>query len=215
MEGKIFFQPFVGKDYANGGIFGKRILVLGESHYCDAEECEDCGNLVKHQDCNDYTSRVTMGNLLYGDHTKHKWIPTFTRFEHSLIGKEADQEMREKIWSSVIFYNYLQVAMPKPGQAGTKEQYQEGEDAFFEVLEKYCPEYVIVWSKRLWNYLPGDKEGFKAGDAIELDNLNAPTGSYTLKSGHQVKIIAVNHPCRWWASDSCDKWHEIIMEFLK
>lgn len=27
------FQPFVGKNYANGGIFGKRIMVLGESHY--------------------------------------------------------------------------------------------------------------------------------------------------------------------------------------
>ena len=36
MNSNIFFQPFVGKDYANGGIFGKRIMILGESHYCDA-----------------------------------------------------------------------------------------------------------------------------------------------------------------------------------
>ena len=33
MPNNIFFQPFVGKDYADGGIFGKRIMVLGESHY--------------------------------------------------------------------------------------------------------------------------------------------------------------------------------------
>lgn len=38
-----FFQPFVGKDYASGGIFGKRIMVLGESHYCD-EGCADSGD---------------------------------------------------------------------------------------------------------------------------------------------------------------------------
>ena len=25
MSSNIFFQPFVGKDYANGGIFGKRL----------------------------------------------------------------------------------------------------------------------------------------------------------------------------------------------
>ena len=25
MNSNIFFQPFVGKDYANGGIFGKRL----------------------------------------------------------------------------------------------------------------------------------------------------------------------------------------------
>ena len=37
MNSNIFFQPFVGKDYANGGIFGKRIMILGESHYCDEE----------------------------------------------------------------------------------------------------------------------------------------------------------------------------------
>ncbi len=35
MANNIFFQPFVGKDYASGGVFGKRIMVLGESHYCD------------------------------------------------------------------------------------------------------------------------------------------------------------------------------------
>lgn len=28
MSSNIFFQPFVGKDYANGGIFGKRIMIL-------------------------------------------------------------------------------------------------------------------------------------------------------------------------------------------
>lgn len=37
MSSNIFFQPFVGKDYANGGIFGKRIMILGESHYCDED----------------------------------------------------------------------------------------------------------------------------------------------------------------------------------
>ena len=39
MSSNIFFQPFVGNDYANGGIFGKRIMILGESHYCDEEMC--------------------------------------------------------------------------------------------------------------------------------------------------------------------------------
>ena len=43
MANNIFFQPFVGKDYADGGIFGKRIMVLGESHYCD-DGCADCGD---------------------------------------------------------------------------------------------------------------------------------------------------------------------------
>ena len=30
---KIHFTPWEGKNYRNGGRFGKKILVLGESHY--------------------------------------------------------------------------------------------------------------------------------------------------------------------------------------
>ena len=44
MKDNIFFQPFVGKDYANGGIFGKRIMILGESHYCDYRIFEKIGH---------------------------------------------------------------------------------------------------------------------------------------------------------------------------
>ncbi len=39
---KPFFQPFIGKDYPRGGIFRKRILVVGDSHYCE-ERCVGCG----------------------------------------------------------------------------------------------------------------------------------------------------------------------------
>lgn len=45
MNSNIFFQPFVGKDYANGGIFGKQIMILGESHYCD-ESCSSFRRLL-------------------------------------------------------------------------------------------------------------------------------------------------------------------------
>ena len=57
MNSNIFFQPFVGKDYANGGIFGKRIMILGESHYCD-ESCTDCGDCQLHRECMNFTQQV-------------------------------------------------------------------------------------------------------------------------------------------------------------
>lgn len=34
----VKFKPWVGKDYHDGNEFGKKILVIGESHYC--EDCE-------------------------------------------------------------------------------------------------------------------------------------------------------------------------------
>ena len=57
MANNIFFQSFVGKDYADGGIFGKRIMVLGESHYCD-EGCADCGDCRLHRECMGFTQGV-------------------------------------------------------------------------------------------------------------------------------------------------------------
>ena len=63
MNSNIFFQPFVGKDYVNGGIFGKRIMILGESHYCD-ESCTDCGDCQLHRECMNFTQQV-LDEVLY------------------------------------------------------------------------------------------------------------------------------------------------------
>ena len=109
MSSNIFFQPFVGKDYANGGIFGKRIMILGESHYCD-ESCTDCGDCQLHRECMNFTQQV-LGDYLNENKERQNWMRTFLKFERSLVGEETNQAMRLKIWNSVIFFNYLQVAM--------------------------------------------------------------------------------------------------------
>ena len=109
MANNIFFQSFVGKDYADGGIFGKRIMVLGESHYCD-EGCADCGDCRLHRECMGFTQGVLRDYLDEGTE-RQNWMRTFVKFERSLVGEETDQALRLKIWNSVVFFNYLQVAM--------------------------------------------------------------------------------------------------------
>ena len=137
MNSNIFFQPFVGKDYANGGIFGKRIMILGESHYCD-ESCTDCGDCQLHRECMNFTQQV-LDDYLNENKERQNWMRTFLKFERSLVGEETNQAMRLKIWNSVIFFNYLQVAMGGPREAGAAEQYHQAGKAFFEVIEKYQP----------------------------------------------------------------------------
>lgn len=155
MANNIFFQPFFGKYYADGGIFGKRIMILGESHYCD-EGCSDCGDCTLHRECMNFTQQV-LGDYFDEDNERQDWMRTFVKFERSLVGKETDQTMRLKIWNSVVFFNYLQVAMRGPREAGTSAQYRQAGDALFEVMDKYQPEYVIAWGKRLWSNMPGER----------------------------------------------------------
>ena len=111
---------------------------------------------------------------------------------------------------SVIFFNYLQVAMGGPREAGTAEQYHQAGKAFFEVIEKYQPEYIIVWGKRLWNNLPNVR--WHDGDDIVVDGYPVATGAYLLSNGKQVKVMAVNHPSVGY---SWDYWYRVIQRFLE
>lgn len=180
----VKFLPWVGKNYSNGGIFGKRIMVLGESHYCPDDE-----------------ALPDLTNVVVKAHVSDSPYTTLTKFERSLVGHETDQAERAKIWESILFYNYLQENMSEAREAGTKAQYQKAEKPFFEVLEKYKPEYVIMWGNRLWDNAPST--GFTAVNSVKLDGYEAGDGYYTLKDGTKVKVIAVYHPSAgydwaWW-----------------
>ncbi|MBL1008999.1 MAG: hypothetical protein JJO71_35840 [Escherichia coli] len=207
MDRNIFFQPFVGKDYANGGIFGKRIMILGESHYCD-ESCADCGDCRLHRECMNFTKQV-LGDYLNENKERQNWMRTFLKFERSLVGEETNQAMRLKIWNSVIFFNYLQVVMRGPREAGTSAQYKQAANAFFEVIDKYEPECIIVWGKRLWNNMPNER--WQDGDDIVVDGNHIATGYYLLSNGKRAKVVAVYHPSGGY---SWDYWHKVIQGLL-
>ena len=205
MNSNVFFQPFVGKDYAKGGIFGKRIMVLGESHYC--EGCLDCGFQSKHPECIALTNGVVKDYLEKEE--RQDWMRTFVKFERSLVGEETDREMSRKIWDSVVFYNYLQVAMTGPRKAGTSAQYKQAANAFFDVIDENEPECIIVWGKRLWNNMPNER--WQDGDDIVVDGYHAATGYYLLRNGKRVKVVAVYHPSGGY---SWSYWHKVIQRLL-
>lgn len=204
----VFFLPFVGRDYLSGGIFGRRVMVLGESHYC-GEKCADCGVAGKAGDCAAFTSGV-IERYLDPKAEREPWMNTYLKFERSLVGHETDQAERERIWRSLLFFNYLQVAMDETRKAGTHEQYQQAQKAFYETLDQYRPESVIVWGKRLWNYLPGD-ERWRAEEDLVVDGEHVATGSYALDNGQRARVTAVYHPS---AGYSWDWWHKVITRFL-
>lgn len=204
----VFFLPFVGRDYLSGGIFGQRVMVLGESHYC-GERCAGCGVPGQAGDCAAFTSGV-IERYLDPKAEREPWMNTYLKFERSLVGHETDQAEREKIWQSLLFFNYLQVAMDETRKAGTHEQYQQAQKAFYETLDQYRPESVIVWGKRLWNYLPGE-ERWRAEEDLVVDGEHVATGSYALDNGQRARVTAVYHPS---AGYSWDWWHKVITRFL-
>lgn len=202
----VFFKPWIGKNYQNGGIFKKKILVLGESHYCGG--CEQCG-LKYAKECDDFNTIGIIQSLLEGNKSKH--TPTFRKFEHSLVNKVTTLEESREIWESVAFFNFLQVAMTDTRKEGSYEDYMEGQKAFLEVIEDLQPDLIIVWGIRLYGYLPN--EGWIQGEPLVIDDYSVKNGYYQLKNGKKSRVIAVYHPSTS-RGYSWDWWYKVIASQL-
>lgn len=209
---KVFYKPWIGKDYQSGGIFNKKILVLGESHYCGRiinEGCSNCGNLnITEKYCREFTSNVISG-FISREREHEPWMNTYIKFERALYGIKTNKEQREKIWNSVMFYNYVQNGIKETRTKPSKQEFDNSIDSFFEVLEEYRPDCVISWGKRLfgeipdfnWNYLP-----------FESNNEKIDGGYYLLKGGGKVDLLSIYHPSSGFP---WEYWHKIIRDFLE
>lgn len=138
------------------------------------------------------------------------WTGTFRKFERSLVGHETTPEESARIWNSLAFYNYLQTAVDGPRKAGTPEDYDKSEDAFYEVLNELQPDAIIIWGvTRMWDNMPS--RGWKKGDEIKVDGYPLKQGSYTLDNGHVIKAIWIYHSSSGY---SWDWWNKAIKEIL-
>ena len=210
----VNFRPWVGKNYSTTGYNGKKILVLGESHYCANElrAGERCSPLCKKEnmlpECFSQTEDVIKWYL--NDYTGEPFQRTFVCFERALAGKELSQEEREAFWQDVMFYNFIQYAQSGPRVKPQQEHWANSKLAFKEILEQYMPDYILVWGVRLYNGLP-DWNGVGSKLFInEHDNTDIWT--YTI-NGKQIPAIKVHHPSsptgKSWAY-----WHEFYKKFL-
>ncbi|MBR4840489.1 MAG: hypothetical protein IK005_08425 [Paludibacteraceae bacterium] len=140
-----------------------------------------------------------------------QWRNTYLKFERSLVNRETNLEDRGKIWNSFVFYNYLQCAIETARNKRDKELYNAANEAFFQVLEYFQPEIVIVWGKQLWNNIARDNRWTDNDDFI-IDNYDVKNGFYSLSNGKLVKTFAIYHPS---AAYQWDFWHSVIEKMTK
>ena len=197
---KMFFIPWVGKNYETGGIFGKRVMVLGDSHYRE-NKWEASSNNTKE----------VIETFLNSERDFDKYMNTFTKFERAVFNSELNQTEKEEFWHSILFYNYLQEPLTEPGANFDYGLYEKYFEPFMAVLETHQPDVIIAWGQRLFTAMPGGNG--KDGIPLSIDNIPyKKCWIYTLKNGHQVKMFAINHPSRGF---SREKWHKIIKAALE
>ena len=198
MNEKVKFLPWVGSEYTRG-INGKKVMVLGESHYC-AHESEAVPELT----------RIIIRDL-FDDKSEHEgYKNTYTKFGRALAGKQLYDKDKEAVWNSVVFYNYVQVPLSEARKEPKVQDFTNSEIAFFDVLEQYHPDCLIVWGKRLYNNLP--RRGYQTDDLIMPDGSKIETWTYELANGHRVYLLPITHPS---AAFTPEYWHDAIHRFIR
>lgn len=214
MKAEINFKPWIGEKYLSEGFKGKRILVLGESHYCPKELAEGgrcfpvCEKGKMNEDCFSQTEEAV--NTFVYHYDGKRYLQTYLCFERAVLGKVLSQEEREDFWQRIIFYNYSQFSVRGSRTAPQGDHWQKSEDAFKEILEEYMPDYIIMWGVRLFDRKPnwgGNGSVIKTDSGDETD-----VWTYTIK-GKKIPAIKVYHPSTP-IGKSWPYWHEFYVKFL-
>lgn len=202
---KRFFKPFVGAKYETG-LFGKKVLVIGDSFYCSHREyCkyfQDCTDMDK-KDSSKYDtmcpyyepqklhlSDAPSGELaeMYGVYEK------FGDFLHLYV----DGSNNVTVWDYVAFTNYVQFFVPSATAHSRSAVSERDFEAFKETVMELQPDVIFVWGtiageairrnrQEVYDY---DKPEFHEKEGyichLRLDDLN-----------REVVIINTYHPSAW------------------
>lgn len=163
---EIYFEPWVGPDYYDGGVFNYRILAVGDSHYCD-NPCElrkqgKCGivgnaSISEMGDCINFTKGVVASYLGHNGNPLGRWTSTYTKFTRALSGGRDSQINVKAVWNSIAFYNFVQSNIQTgPGQSFIslfykgQNLYADSLSAFDSVVDRLQPDFIIVWGNNVW-----------------------------------------------------------------
>ena len=171
---KRFYNPWIGETFEHGS----GLLLLSESAYKwdDDEPGPDHPllNTVKawslDQERWDRPGR-----------SKGVYARVMTR---TLTGEQRpDLAKRTSAWNAVAYSIYVQRVMVGPNARPSKQDLEDGKDAFLDLLELLRPSRVVITTKKVWYALPAcDMEG------------EGEQKAYRLNSGVLSWCLSVPHP---------------------
>lgn len=192
----IKFSPWIGDNYSQG-LLGKRVLVLGESHY-DWEKDKPIDERPN------VTERI-LNDQLAGYYT----IRFYTHIAVTFLNKRPTLGDKREFWHAVSFYNYVQQSVGMGARIRpSTEMFQASESAFFEVLELHKPEVIVALGYELWRHLP--KQVTEDG-MIENEAGRILTRHYSYAGGRCL-ACSIKHPSSGFNGRS---WHPLVMSVMR
>ncbi|MCA9130174.1 MAG: hypothetical protein KDB22_23965 [Planctomycetales bacterium] len=219
---RLGFLPGVGINYDEGFLgTGKKLLVLGESHYA-----RDKGADMKNRQA---FTRNQFGSLFEGAEPEAH----LRRFVHSvnriLTGKSATSA---EAWQSLAFANFVQTfvnvsphgeefteigtgSIPRPSGA----HWDEANKKLPLLLDALKPDCILVLGKTNWDRIQDRGQGKVEGDIWEVGDLKRkkdefkPRNLYHFKyKGGIAHATWVYHPS--WSTESSEKRRAVLMALV-
>ena len=237
--GKNFFKPRIGKDYKKGLRQGKKVLVLGASHYCLHNQNNNTGficpvwNLCTslaikdsspyNLSCPYYKSsknELERGLLLedspsievdnYLEGGDYISYSNFTDFMMEIFGFNAPYEF----WDKVAFYNYVQHFLPSQTTPRQTRADIMNFEALLNVIKDLQPDIIIVWGVAVTNHFKHKYISNLVGKLEFREN------SYFIDmnfEGKEYLFINPYHPCdtRGYWSYGKESFKEVLSEIFE
>ena len=208
---KVYFAPWIGKDYDNASFFGRKTLVVGNSHYCKRKDmekdveaygkCLECNRCTKqlYYECCYYTIDV-VGYYITEIDSRTPWtaLKVVSALDDDNLLKNDNYK---SVRNSIAFYNYVQESLADGSSVPNSNQCRQSEAAFFEVLEKLRPDLVIALGTSHMFYKDMPNDTYENGNPITLDGKRIKHGYYSLKDGTRIHTVWIRHPSARGAYD--------------
>lgn len=194
------WTPFVGNKY-NDGVSGKRVLLVGESHYHENNK----QSIDKHNE-KDFT-KIIVNELAIN---RHYWsTKMFSNLHRAIIGNDAFDA--KAFWNSLAFYNFVQRAMVTKKGRPNKMDFLNGWNCFFEVADKLKPDICIFIGTSSSNYLNEFSQiNSKDFTILSYKWTNKISKTYARKAklkinSKEMDLHFIQHTSQYF---SWSKWHE-------
>ncbi len=172
-----FFEPYVGTEYEGGLTKGRKLLIIGESHY-NEPGCEECG---------EQATREVVASYLNGTPAK------FFDYVESAASGNRLALARNEFWQKVAFANFVQRPMATASHRPTDDHWRDGIEPFWQTVTELKPDLVFMFTSAWSNWLPSLAPG---GDPERTGPIgNDPTWIWSYALGDRDVLIArFNHP---------------------
>jgi hypothetical protein len=191
------WEPWVGHDYENNGIDGRRLLIIGESHYVGSRQ----------EFAEIRASRTFTQEVVERQWTTASWS-YFTKIAKAVTGEEEPD--KRTFWNKVAFYNYVQdIVGTGPRERPTKRLWKEAADILPSVIDELRPHYILATGKGLWNQLPIDWE---TAEPLNVRNWETCVGRTV--DGYPFRATYMIHPSSRYCGGGLD-WAPLVRAFLQ